>query len=168
MTFLVRFIPSKAKWRRESCLEASREFDCRALKDLLPREREERVSAFVAEDADEATFVALLWAVARGELANQDYALIAEDVAERNSLSFVRTPGNTGLKTLDDLHCELVPQGGLCVAKVISDTVWSDAAIIRLGKPELRRQLWSKLDDGLISLSEIHPDLQEAWRANRQ
>lgn len=165
MTLLVRFIPSKAKWRKDPDLEALREFDCRALKDLLPREQEDRVSAFVVEDIEKAAFVALLWAVTRKELVSQDYVLIAEETAEQNSLSFVKTPGNTGLKVLDDLHCELVPKGGLCVAKVISDAVWSKASIVRVGKPQLKQQVRAKLDAGLILLEDIHPELRTTFAA---
>lgn len=163
MPVLVRFVPSKVKWRQSDLLRESQDFDARALRDMLPRETEERVSVFLASDVEAAFRFAVLWAATRTRLQNLDYVLIDDLVALEYELAYSKTKGATGVRELDDNHYELDPRGGLCIAKVISRTVWANGAVFRVGRVELREEFSRHVDGGLILLDEVNPELRSLF-----
>jgi len=138
MAVLLRFIPSRAKWLQHQHLAESCDFDVRALRDLFPRERkEERVSVFLADDRNVAQEFAVLWATNQEKIENEDYVLIDDSIAAKYELCYEKVSGTTGIKILDENHFELVPRGGLCIARVISEVIWTTSDIYRLNKAKI-------------------------------
>jgi hypothetical protein len=138
MAVLLRFIPSRAKWLQYKHLAGSCDFDVRALRDLFPRDkREERVSVFLADSRDVAEQFAVLWATSQERIENEDYVLIEDNIAAKYELCYEKCSGTTGVKLLDENHFELVPRGGLCIAQVISEVIWTTNDIYRLNRAKI-------------------------------